>query len=111
MRSIAILRVSQRKDDALSPEVQRRAVIKLAEEHGWTLRAEDVLDENVTNGKIRNVSGSWELKDRPKLRYAIEEVEAKRAHVIVAERFDRLFRNEILRRMVLKRIEDAGGQV
>jgi site-specific DNA recombinase len=112
-RAIALVRVSQRDKDALSPEVQRRAIVKLAAEHDdWTLRPADILDENVDdNGKVRNVSASWELKDRPKLRHAVEEVEAKRARVIVAERFDRMFRNELLRRMVVKRIEDAGGEL
>jgi hypothetical protein len=111
-RAIAIVRVSQRDKDAISPEVQTRAVNRMAGEHGWSLDARDVLDENVDdNGKVRNVSASWALEDRPKLLYAIEEVEAKRAKVIVAERFDRMFRNEILRRMALKRIEDAGGEL
>jgi DNA invertase Pin-like site-specific DNA recombinase len=111
-RAIAIVRVSQRDKDAVSPEVQTRAVNRLSGEHKWSLDPRDILDENVDdNGKVRNVSASWALEDRPKLLYAIEEVEAKRAKVIVAERFDRMFRNEILRRMVIKRIEDAGGQL
>jgi DNA invertase Pin-like site-specific DNA recombinase len=111
-RAIAIIRVSQRDKDAQSPEVQRRAIVRLAEEHGWSLRDEDILDENVDdNGKVRNVSGSWELQDRPKLRYAIDEIEAGRAKVIVGERFDRIFRNELLRRMVVKRLEDADGEL
>jgi DNA invertase Pin-like site-specific DNA recombinase len=111
-RAIALIRVSQRDKDALSPEVQRRAVVTLAGEHDWSLRAADILDENLDeNGRVRNVSGSWELADRPKLRYAIEEVEARRARVIIAERFDRMFRNELLRRMVVKRVEEAGGQL
>jgi DNA invertase Pin-like site-specific DNA recombinase len=112
IRAIGIVRVSQRDEAALSPEVQRRAIVKLASEHGWSLRAGDILDENVDgNGRVRNVSGTWELKDRPKLHHAIEQVEAKRARVIVAERFDRMFRNELLRRMVVKRIQDAGGEL
>jgi DNA invertase Pin-like site-specific DNA recombinase len=111
-RAIALIRVSQRDEGALSPEVQRRAVVTLAGEHDWTLRAADILDENLDeNGRVRNVSGSWALEDRPKLRYAIEEVEAGRAKVIIAERFDRMFRNELLRRMVVKRVEEAGGQL
>jgi DNA invertase Pin-like site-specific DNA recombinase len=111
-RAIAIVRVSQRDKDAISPEVQTRAVGRLSDEHSWSLDVQDILDENVDdNGKVRNVSASWALEDRPKLLYAIEEVEAKRAKVIIAERFDRMFRNELLRRMVVKRIEDAGGQL
>jgi DNA invertase Pin-like site-specific DNA recombinase len=111
-RAIAIVRVSQRDKDAISPEVQTRSVKRMAGEHGWTLDPHDILDENVDdNGKVRNVSASWALEDRLKLRYAIEEVEAKRAKVIIAERFDRMFRNEILRRMVLQRIQDAGGEL
>ncbi len=110
-RAIGYVRVSQRDKDALSPEVQRRAIKKYAAENGWSLRDEDILDENEdANGKVRNVSGSWELKDRPKLRYAIEEVEARRAKVILAERFDRMFRKETLRRMVVERIQDARGE-
>lgn len=111
-RAIAIVRVSQRDKDAVSPEVQTRAVTRMTGEHGWTLAVRDVLDENVDdNGKVRNVSGSWALEDRPKLLYAIEEVEAGRAKVIIAERFDRMFRNELLRRMVVKRVEEAGGEL
>jgi DNA invertase Pin-like site-specific DNA recombinase len=111
-RALAILRVSRIKEDALSPDVQRAAVIRFAEEKGWFLDPEDVANENVDqNGRSRNVSGSWELKDRPKLKHAIEEVESGRAQVILAERFDRLFRNELLRRMVVKRLEEAGGEM
>jgi DNA invertase Pin-like site-specific DNA recombinase len=111
-RAIGLIRVSQRDKDALSPEVQRRAIIALAQEHGWSLREQDILDENVDdNGKLRNVSGSWELEDRPKLRYALGEVEAGRAKVILGERFDRMFRNELLRRMVVKRVQDSGAEL
>jgi DNA invertase Pin-like site-specific DNA recombinase len=111
-RAIAIVRVSQRDADALSPEVQTRSVKRQGGEHGWSLDPRDILDENVDdNGKVRNVSAAWTLEDRPKLKWAIEEVEAKRAKVIVAERFDRMFRDELLRRMVVKRIEAAGGQL
>ena len=108
---MGIVRVSQRDKDALSPEVQRRAIIELAAEHGWSLRDEDILDENVdTNGKVRNVSGSWELEDRPKLRYALEEVEAGRAQVIVSERLDRMFRNATCSRR-WSSVWRAGGKI
>jgi site-specific DNA recombinase len=111
-RAIALLRVSQRDANALSPEVQRRACIELCRERGWQLDERDILDENVDdNGRVRNVSGSWTLDDRPKLRYALDEVEHKRATIIVGERFDRMFRNELLRRMVVRRVEDATGQL
>jgi hypothetical protein len=111
-RAIGIVRVSQRKDDSgHSPEVQRRALDQMAELHGWSLALPDVLDENVDNGKVRTKSGGAELADRPRLLWAVEQIEAGQAHILAAENFDRLFRNLDVQRAVVKRIEAAGGEV
>jgi DNA invertase Pin-like site-specific DNA recombinase len=111
-RAIGIVRVSQRTDDTgHSPEVQRRALNVMAQLHEWVLAPSDVHDENVDNGKIRTKSGRASLADRPKLTYAVEEIEAGRAAILAAENFDRLFRNVDVLRAVVRRVEAAGGEV
>src|SRR5215469_9123118 len=96
-RAIGLVRVSQRDGDASehSPEVQVRGMINHADDGGLRLEPRDIWDENVdeVNGKVRKVSGGWDLSDRPRLAAAIEAVEAGTHQVILAERFDRLFRN------------------
>ena len=110
-RGIGIVRVSQRDDDnGHSPEVQARAMLKQAQGGGFTLDPADIWDENVDdNGRVRPASGGALLDDRPKLRAAVEAVERGEAGVIVAERFDRLFRNLDVQREVIRRVEAAGG--
>src|SRR4051812_45518565 len=110
-RAIGIVRVSQRDDNSgLSPEVQVRAMLKQADLDGFTLDPTDIWDENVdANGVVRPVSGGAALADRPKLRAAVEAVERGKAGVIVAERFDRLFRDLDLQREVIRRVEAGGG--
>jgi len=112
-RALGIVRVSNRDDDTgHSPEVQARAMVKLAADSRWRLTADDILDENVdANGKVRKVSGGWSLEDRPKLAYALAEIEAGRAQVIIAERLDRLFRDFDQQRQFVSRVESAGGQI
>jgi hypothetical protein len=118
-RAIGIVRVSQRRgsDSEHSPEVQVRAMLKHADERGYELRAEDIWDENLdTNGNVRKVSGSWGLQDRAKLRAAVEAVEQGTHKVILAERFDRLFRpdhneNASVQREVVRRVEAVGGKL
>lgn len=112
-RGIGIVRVSQRDDDSgHSPEVQARALLKEAGNDGFTLTPEDIWDENVDDdGKVRKVSGAAALADRPRLRAAVEAVERGDAQVIVAERFDRLFRDLDVQREVIRRIEVAGGRL
>jgi DNA invertase Pin-like site-specific DNA recombinase len=89
-----------------------RAIVKLAQDNGWQLDPRcDVLDENVDeHGRVRVKSGGAGLEERPKLRYAIEEVEAGRANFIIAERLDRFFRNLDVQRVVIDRVEAAGGR-
>jgi DNA invertase Pin-like site-specific DNA recombinase len=112
-RAIGIVRVSQRDDDSgHSPEVQARAMLRQAADEGFDLAAADIWDENVDrNGKVRKVSGGAALADRPKLRAAVEAVERGEASVIVAERFDRLFRDLDVQREVIRRVESAGGRL
>lgn len=118
LRAIGIVRVSQRRgvDSEHSPQVQVRALLKHAEGR-YELRPEDIWDENIdANGNVRKVSGSWGLEERPKLAAAVEAVEAGTHQVILAERFDRLFRpdhneNISVQRVVVRRVESAGGRL
>lgn len=112
-RAIGIVRVSQRDDDGgHSPEVQARAMLKQAEGGDFALDAADIWDENIdVNGRVRPVSGGDALGDRPKLRAAVEAIERGQASVLVAERFDRFFRDLDLQREVIQRVEDAGGEL
>jgi site-specific DNA recombinase len=112
-RAIGIVRVSQRDDDSgHSPEVQVRAIFRKATLEGLVVAADDIWDENLdSTGRIRPVSGGAVLADRPKLLAAIEAIERREAIAIVAERFDRLFRDLDVQRQVISRIEKAGGRL
>ena len=112
-RAIGIVRVSQRDDDeGHSPEVQARALIRQAGHEDVELAAADIWDENVDdNGRARPVSGGAALEARPKLLAAVEAVEQGKATVILAERFDRFFRNVDVQREVIRRVEAAGGRL
>ena len=111
-RAICLVRVSQRDDDSgQSPEVQRNALFKMADLQEWSLAEGDVLDENIDNGKVRAKSGGAELADRPKMEWAIQEIEARRAKILAAENFDRLFRSVEVQGQVIRRVEKAGGEV
>jgi site-specific DNA recombinase len=112
-RAIGIVRVSQREDDTgHSPEVQARAMLKQAQGDGFGLAPADIWDENVDgNGRVRPVSGGAMLGDRPKLKAAVEAIERGEATVLVAERFDRLFRDLDVQREVIRRVEAAGGRL
>jgi DNA invertase Pin-like site-specific DNA recombinase len=112
-RAIGIVRVSQRDDDSgHSPEVQARAILTKAAGEGLTVLPEDIWDENVdSRGRIRPVSGGALLADRPKLDAAVQAVERGDAVAIIAERFDRLFRDLDVQRQVINRIEAADGRL
>lgn len=112
-RAIGIVRVSQRDDDTgHSPEVQAGAMLRQARDDGFALAVDDIWDENIADdGKVRKASGGAALADRPKLRAAVEAVERREAQVIVAERFDRLFRDLDVQREVIRRVEAAGGRL
>jgi site-specific DNA recombinase len=109
-RAIGIVRVSRLHDaTAHSPEAQVRALLALAERRGWSLAPDDILDENdIANG---NVSGSADLSDRPGLGPAVEAIERHEAQVIIAENFDRFFRDLDVQREVIRRVEAAGGRM
>jgi hypothetical protein len=83
----------------------------MADLHGWVLSPDDFLDENVDNGRVRRKSGGAELIDRPKLAQAVEAIEVGQARILAAENFDRLFRNLDVQRAVVRRVENAGGEV
>jgi DNA invertase Pin-like site-specific DNA recombinase len=112
-RAIGIVRVSQRDDDSgHSPEVQARAILREAAADGLSVDPADIWDENVDiDGRIRPVSGGALLADRPKLQAAVEAVESREAVAIIAERFDRLFRDIDVQREVIRRVEAAGGRL
>jgi site-specific DNA recombinase len=114
LHAIGIVRVSQRDGDASehSPEVQVRAMVKHAADHGWILDPHDILDENIdTNGKVRKVSGSWDLSDRPKMAAAVAAIQAGTHQIILAERFDRLFRDLDVQRETIRLVEASGGRL
>jgi DNA invertase Pin-like site-specific DNA recombinase len=112
LRAIGIVRVSQRDDDAVSPEVQARALLRQATAEGLSLAQDDIWDENITSdGKVRPASGGAALAERPKLLAAVEAVERGEASVIIAERFDRLFRDLPVQHEVIRRVEAAGGRL
>jgi site-specific DNA recombinase len=112
-RAIGIVRVSQREDDSgHSPEVQARAILTKAATEGLTVVPDDIWDENVDSlGRIRPVSGGALLADRPKLEAAVSAVERGEAVAIIAERFDRLFRDLDVQRQVINRVEAAAGRL
>jgi DNA invertase Pin-like site-specific DNA recombinase len=112
-RAIGIVRVSQRTDDSgHSPEVQARALLKQAGDERLTLSPADIWDENLdANGHARPASAGAQLIDRPRLREAVEAVESGEAVAIIAERFDRLFRDLDVQREVIRRVENAGGRL
>ena len=112
-RGIGIIRVSQREDGAQSPEKQARSLLALATRSPWTLRPDDLWDENIDgNGHVRKAaSGGADLVDRPTFLRAIESIERGEAQVICAERLDRLFRDLDVQRAVITRVEAAGGRI
>jgi DNA invertase Pin-like site-specific DNA recombinase len=112
-RAIGIVRVSQRSDDSgHSPEVQARAILHKAELENLSVVADDIWDENIdAAGRIRPMSGGALLADRPKLQAAVATIERGDAVAIIAERFDRLFRDFDVQREVITRVEAAGGRL
>jgi DNA invertase Pin-like site-specific DNA recombinase len=111
VRAIGMVRTSN-DDSEHSPEVQARAIIRHATERGYELDPRDILNENVDgNGKVRKVSGGWDLTHRPKLARAIEMIEGRTHHVLIGERTDRWFRDLDLQREVIGRIERVGGRL
>jgi site-specific DNA recombinase len=115
-RAVGLIRVSRvkgrdKKDALHSPVVQRERIEDYCRSHGWKLV--DVLDENEgANGALRDASGAKSLAERPKLREAVERIEAGRASVLVVAYADRLTWTLSVRDEVLNRIEAVdGGEV
>jgi DNA invertase Pin-like site-specific DNA recombinase len=87
-------------------------MLKQAADGDFTLHVADIWDENVDgNGRIRPASAGAQLADRPKVAAAVSAIERGEAGVLVAERFDRLFRNLDVQREVIGRVEAAGGRI
>lgn len=97
------------EDTEHSREVQVRAMVRLAHNNGWALDLNDVFDENELAGG--NASGGAHLSDRPGLANAVAMIERGEAQVILAERFDRFFRDLDVQRQVINRVEAAGGSI
>ena len=106
MRAVGIIRVSKvagREGDSFaSPSVQRGRIEAICETNGWELV--DVLEE-------LDVSGGKSLAKRPGLSIALQLIEARKAEIVVAAYFDRLFRSLSTQGEVVDRVERAGGQV
>jgi DNA invertase Pin-like site-specific DNA recombinase len=105
-RAIGIVRVSQvsgREGESFaSPGEQADRIRAACERDGLALV--DVIEE-------LDVSGGTPLAQRAGLRRAVEAVEAHEADVIVAAYFDRLMRSLDVQSELVRRVEDAGGQV
>jgi DNA invertase Pin-like site-specific DNA recombinase len=83
-----------------------------ADANEWALDPADVWDENLdSNGRTRRVSGGADLADRPRLAAAIDAIERGTHQILLAEHFDRLFRDVDVQRAAIRRVEAAGGMV
>jgi len=101
-RIVGIVRVSQHRDGAVSPEEQRERILAEARRlDGRVVAIHDELD----------VSGGTPLERRKGMRQAVELVEDRQADIVVAAYFDRLFRSLSVQAEVVERVEAAGGQV
>ena len=104
-RAIGVVRVSQvngREGDSFASPSQQLDRIKAA--CGDDLQLVDHVEELDT-------SGGKPLEQRPKLLRAVEAVEKGKADVIVVAYFDRLVRSVAVQTEVVRRIEEAGGDV
>jgi DNA invertase Pin-like site-specific DNA recombinase len=109
-KAVGLIRVSRPKDGFRSPEEQCERIEDLGERQDW--RLVEVLDENEGNGgKVRDASGAKSLAERPKLRQAVEAIEAGRVDVLAVAYADRLTWTQSVREEVLNRIEAVGGEV
>jgi DNA invertase Pin-like site-specific DNA recombinase len=106
MRAVGIIRVSKvagREGESFaSPSVQRQRIESVCKANGWELTK--ILEE-------MDVSGGKALTQRPGLSGALELVESRKADIVVAAYFDRLFRSLSTQAEVLERLERAGGRV
>lgn len=87
-------------------------MLRQATADGFSLDPDDIWDQNVTDdGKVRKVRPASASVIGPKFEAALEAMERGEVQVIVAERFDRLFRDFDEQRTVIKRVEKAGGRL
>jgi DNA invertase Pin-like site-specific DNA recombinase len=103
---IRVSRISKRKQNAHSPEVQRRLIEPFADRQDWDLL--ELLNENEIRGG--DVSGGTSPRQRPGFGPAIDRVERGDAKVIVAADLSRLFRNIDEQRSTIDAIEAVGGE-
>ncbi len=106
-RAIGIIRVSEIKgrepDSFHTADVQRERIEDECERQGLKLIGEP--------GEELDVSGGKPLAERPKLKAAVEAIEAGQADVVVVAYFDRLVRSLTTQSEVVQRIEGAKGRV
>lgn len=105
-RAVGIIRVSETKgregESFISPKEQADRIRQACERDGLKLvRIFEELD----------VSGGKPLDQRPGLKQAVSAIEDRKADVIAAAYFDRLFRSLSTQAEVIDRVETAGGQV
>jgi DNA invertase Pin-like site-specific DNA recombinase len=108
-RAIGLIRVSRirkRRENAHSPEVQRRLIEPFAERQAWNLV--ELLNENEIRGG--DVSGGQDPRKRPGFGPAIKQVESGKARIIVAADLSRLFRDIDEQRRTIDAIEAVGGE-
>ena len=100
---IRVSKVGKRSEERLiSPHEQRRRIVdEAAREHIEVLDCFEEID----------VSGRKPLHKRTGLKQAVERVERGEGNVIIGAYFDRLVRNSVVKREVVDRVEQVGGQV
>ena len=102
-RGLALIRVSKvgDRDDLLSPEIQRRAIIDYAQRNDITVTDwQEVLDQSASQSRSR----WWATLDQ-----AVEAVEAGRVQVVLVWKYSRAARHRRRWAVALDRIEIAGG--
>jgi site-specific DNA recombinase len=106
-RAIGIVRVSETKgregDSFHSPDMQRQRIEQECARNGWRLlRTVEELDVSASGPSLARRTG---------LGPAVSAIEAGEADVIVVAYFDRLFRNMAVQLDVMRRVEEAGGEL
>ncbi len=100
-RVIGGIRVSKKRDDMTSPDLQRAAIETYAATHGYL-----VVDwvEGVDDSGSQRSSSWWRKLDR-----AVDRVEAGEVDGIIVWKFSRTARHRLKWAVALDRIESAGG--
>jgi site-specific DNA recombinase len=102
-RALALIRVSKERDDMVSPEIQRAAIVDHCERRGYVIVGEV---EGIDESGSRRKSPWWARLDE-----AVGRIESGDVDVIVVWRFSRTARNRMRWAVAIDRVEVAGGMV